>query len=59
MSENKGRRPRRSFSVELKQQIVNLYREGKRKCDIIREYDIASYLLDKWIAQSNHSSSFR
>ena len=59
MSENKGRRPRRSFSVELKQQIVDLYRGGKRKCDIIREYDIASSLLDKWIAQSNHSGSFR
>ncbi len=59
MSENKGRRPRRSFSVELKQQIVDLYRGGKRKCDIIREYDIASSLLDKWIAQSNHSGLFR
>jgi transposase len=59
MPENKERRTRRTFSVELKQQIVDLYRGGKRKCDIIREYDIASSLLDKWIAQYNNSDSFR
>mgnify|MGYP003168138463 CR=1 FL=1 len=40
MSQNKKPRPRRTFTPELKQQIVDLYRGGKRKCDIIREYDI-------------------
>jgi transposase len=59
MSKNKEPRPRRTFSPELKQQIVDLYRGGKRKCDIIREYDIASSLLDKWIAQANNSGSFK
>ena len=59
MSKNKEPRPRRSFTPELKQQIVDLYRGGKRKCDIIREYDIASSLLDKWITQADNSGSFK
>ena len=59
MSQNKKPRPRRTFTPELKQQIVDLYRGGKRKCDIIREYDIANSLLDKWIAQADNSGSFK
>jgi transposase len=59
MSQNKEPRPRRTFTPELKQQIVDLYRSGKRKCDIIREYDIANSLLDKWIAQADNSGSFK
>ena len=55
MFQNKEPRLRRTFTPELKQQIVDLYRGGKRKCDIIREYDIASALLDKWIAQAYNS----
>ncbi len=52
------KRTRRTYTSELKQQIVDLYRSGKRKCDIIREYDIAGSLLDKWIAQADNSGSF-
>ena len=59
MSEKTKRRPRRTYTVEFKQQLVDLYRSGKRKCDIVREYDIASSLLDKWIAQSDNSGSFK
>ena len=59
MSKIKEPRPRRTFTPELKQQIVDLYRGGKRKCDIIREYDIANSLLNKWIAQADSSGSFK
>jgi transposase len=59
MFQNKEPRLRRTFTLELKQQIVDLYRGGKRKCHIIREYDIASSLLDKWIAQADNSGSFK
>lgn len=59
MSERKQPRPRRTYTSEFKQQIVDLYRSGKRKCDIVREYDIAKSLLDKWIAQANNSGSFK
>lgn len=37
----------------MKQQIILLYFNGKRKCDIVREYGISSYLLNKWISQFN------
>ena len=30
-----------------------------RKCDIVREYDISSSLLDKWIKQSTSTGSFK
>lgn len=59
MSQNKEPKNRRTFTPTFKQQIVDLYRSGKRKCDILREYDIASSLLDKWISQANNSGSFR
>lgn len=39
-------------------ELVDLYRNDKWKCDIVREYDVANSLLDKWIAQANNSSSF-
>lgn len=53
------KRPRRTYTDEFKNQVVQLYRNGKRKCDIIREYDIASSLLDKWIKQADTSGSFK
>lgn len=59
MSSKKERRKRRTYTPEFKRQIVDLYRNGKRKCDIIREYDLAHSLLDKWIAQADHFGSFK
>lgn len=53
------RKKPRSYTDELKQRIVQLYHNGKRKCDICREYDIATSLLDKWIKQSEISDSFQ
>ena len=35
------RRPRCTYTGEFKDQLVQLYINGKRKCDIIRKYDIA------------------
>ena len=59
MSEKKQPRSRRTYTPEFKQQLVDLHRSGKRKCDIVREYDIANSLLDKWIAQADNSGSFK
>lgn len=59
MSNNNAPRSRRTFTTEFKTQIVQLYHSGKRKCDIIREYDLAPSLLDKWIHQSENSGSFK
>ncbi|CUX30283.1 Transposase [Clostridium sp. C105KSO13] len=52
------KRKPRSYTDEFKQQLVQLYQNGKRKCDICREYDIATSLLDKWLKQSAASGSF-
>ncbi len=58
MSEKKPR-SRRIYTPEFKQQLVDLHRSGKRKCDIVREYDIAHSLIDKWVAQADNSGSFK
>lgn len=52
------RRKLRSYTDEFKQQLVQLHENGKRKCDICREYDIATSLSDKCLKQSAASSSF-
>lgn len=59
MSEKKQPGPRRSYTPEFKQQFADLYHSGKRKCDIVREYDTARSLLDKWIFQADSSWSFK
>lgn len=53
------KRQRRTYTDKFKNQLVQLYLNGKRKCDIIREYDIAASLLDKWIKQSETTGSFK
>lgn len=58
MIEKKQKRKPRSYTDEFKQQLVLLYQNGKRKCDICREYDIATSLLDKWLKQAETSGSF-
>ena len=52
------KRSRRTYTVEFKQQIVQLYQNGKRKCDIIRQYNLTSSALDKWIKQAETTGSF-
>lgn len=50
-----NQKARRKFSSEFKSQLVQLYKNGKRKVDIQREYDIGSSLLDRWIHQYDQS----
>lgn len=59
MTKINTKRPRRTYTDEFKNQLVQLYLNGKRKCDITREYDIAASLLDKWIKQSQTTGSFK
>jgi len=59
MTETNNRKPRRSFTDEFKKQIVLLEANGKRKCDIVREYHLSPSLLDRWIQQANATGSFR
>ena len=59
ITQTKTRRTRRTYTDEFKNQLVQLYLNNKRKCDIVREYDITPSLLDKWIKQSNITGSFK
>lgn len=49
MTQTKTRSPRHIYTDEFKNQLVQLYLNGKRKFDIVREYEVSSSLLDKWI----------
>ena len=42
------RRPKRSYSEEFRQQMVQLMRAGKPRAEIIREYELSPSALDKW-----------
>jgi len=50
---------RRTFTPEFKQQMVQLYLNGKTRKDIIREYELTPSALDKWVTQSKTSGSFK
>ncbi|WP_249669863.1 transposase, partial [Polycladospora coralii] len=54
-----SRKARRTFTAEFKEQMVQLYQNGKPRKDIIKEYELTPSSLDKWIRQSQNSGSFR
>lgn len=49
---------RRTFTMEFRKQMVQLYENGKSRANIVREYDLTASALDRWIEQSNKSGSF-
>lgn len=53
------KRSRRTFTEEFKNQMVQLYLNGKPRADIIREYELTPSSLDRWVNQFNHSGSFK
>lgn len=54
-----SKRPRRTFTRGFKHQLIQLYKNGKRKCDNTKEYDVGYSTLDKWIKQEENSGSFK
>lgn len=52
------RRPRRTFTKEFKQQMVDLYKSGKPRIAIIREYELNPSTFDKWVKQGTTTGSF-
>lgn len=49
------RRKRRVYSQDFKKQTVDLYRAGKSRKDIIKEYDLTPSAFDKWVRQYDES----
>ena len=52
------RKPRRTFSKECKEQIVNLYAAGKTRVEIMKEYELTPSAFDKWVRQHKTTGSF-
>ena len=52
-------RQRRKFTDEFKEQIVQLYLNGKSKSEIRKEYDLYASTLDNWIKQHQDTGSFK
>ena len=51
------KRARRTFSEELKKQLVELYNHGKPRSEIIREYDLTVSAFTKWVKRINATGS--
>ncbi|UJF33753.1 IS3 family transposase [Paenibacillus hexagrammi] len=49
---------RRTFTEEFKKQMVQLYENGKSRTSLVKEYDLTSSALDRWISQSQQSGAF-
>lgn len=58
MTNSNQRREHRSFTPEFKKQIVQLFNNGKRKSDIIAEYDLSQSAVERWIKQGKATGSF-
>lgn len=54
-----AKKARRTFTDEFKHQMVQLYRNGKPRKEIIKQYDLTPSSLDKWINQEQSSGSFK
>ena len=50
---------RREFTDEFKNQMVQLYLNGKSKSSILKEYNLAPSSLDRWVSQHQNSGSFK
>lgn len=53
------RRERRVYTEDFKQQMVQLFLNGKPRAEIIREYELTPSAFNKWVKQFNHSGSFK
>ena len=53
------KRARREYSEDLKQQLVQLYINGKPRAEIIREYDLTGSAFDRWVKRINATGSSR
>lgn len=53
------KRERRTYSEEFKQQVVNLFLNGKPRAEIIREYELTASAFNRWIKQSQSTGSLK
>lgn len=46
------------ITEEFKNQMVQLYLNGKRRADVLKEYDLRGSAFDKWVRQSENSDLY-
>lgn len=52
--------PNRSyFTDDFKQQIVDLHNAGRKRSELIKEYDLTPSTFDKWLKQARTTGSFK
>ncbi|MGT2714820.1 transposase, partial [Streptococcus pluranimalium] len=54
-----SRKIRRQFSDDFKQQIVALYKAGRKRSELIKEYELTPSTFDKWVTQAKTTGSFK
>ncbi len=54
-----SRKPRRHFTDDLKKQIVDLHNAGRKRSELISEYDLTPSTFDKWVRQAKTTGSFK
>ncbi|MCC5895597.1 MAG: transposase [Alkalibacterium sp.] len=50
-----SRKKRRVFSLDFKKEVVNLYKSGKSRKEIIDSYNLNPSTFDKWVQQFKQS----
>jgi len=53
------KRQKRTYTEEFKNQLVQLFNNGKPRGEIIREYDLTPSAFDNWIRRINATGSSR
>jgi len=54
-----NKKERRTFTDEFKNQMVQLYLNGKPRHEIIKEYELSASAFDRWVKQHQNSGSFK
>ena len=54
-----SRKIRRYFTDDFKQQIVDLHNAGRKRSELIKEYDLTPSTFDKWVRQAKTTGSFK
>jgi transposase len=53
------KRNRRNYTDEFKNQVIQLYLNGKPKTELFKEYELSPSTLNRWIKQHQTSGSFK
>ncbi|WP_418127333.1 IS3 family transposase [Streptococcus parasuis] len=54
-----SRKIRRCFTDDFKQQIVDSHNAGRKRSELIKEYDLTPSTFDKWVKQARTTGSFK